>query len=234
MYMQDLSGYATAFGGIGALNEDINRTSDGTMDPNAKGSKFNTIGTYIKYIDASRIVPVKVYNQIVGYFHVHDMTASKKMRNMNDTDNMLVGSVNLFANINMNDNKRESAVRMITDVISDGILSNFSNRFVNNNQDFKRLIADCIVANGMINNNLNIQFIPAHHIIPFIVNENEEGFGESVLADALFPARLLLDLLISKLLLYMNKSGNRTLAFVRKGNRKVGPHVLSNECMLLG
>lgn len=222
MYMQDLSGYATAFGGIGALNEDINRTSDGIMDPNAKGSKFNTVGTYIKYIDASRIVPVKVYNQIVGYFHVHDMTASKKMRNMNDTDNMLIGSVNLFANINMNDNKKESAVRMITDVISDGILSNFSNRFVNNNQDFKKLIADCIVANGMINNNLNIQFIPASHIIPFIVNENEEGFGESVLADSLFPARLLLDLLISKLLLYMNKSGNRTLAFVRKGPIDVG------------
>ena len=222
MYQNDLAGYATAFGGIGALNEDFYGTSDGTIDPNTKGAKFNTVGTYIKYIDASRIVPVKVYNQIVGWFHVHDMTASKKMRSLNNQDNMLIGSVNLFANINMNDNKKESAVRMITDVISDGILSNFNKRFVNNNQDFKKLIADCIVANGMINNNLNIQFIPAHHIVPFMVNENEEGFGESILSDALFPARLLLDLLISKLLLYMNKSGNRTLAFVRKGPIDVG------------
>lgn len=217
MYKNSLNGYATTFGGIGALNDDFIATSDGTIDTNAKGGKFNTIGTYIKYIDASRIVPVKVYNQTVGYFHVHDTTASKKMRSMNNQDNMLIGSVNLFANINMNDNKKDSAVKMITDVISDGILSNFSNRFVNNNQEFKKLIADCIVANGMINNNLNIQFIPANHIIPFVVNENEDGFGESILADALFPARLLLDLMISKLLLYMNKSGNRTLAFVRKG-----------------
>lgn len=217
IYKSDLSGYATAFGGIGALNEDFYGTSDGTIDPSTKGSKFNTVGTYIKYIDASKIVPVKVYNQIVGWFHVHDMTASKKMRSMNNQDNMLIGSVNLFANINMNDNKKESAVKMITDVISDGILSNFDKKFVNNNQEFKKLIADCIVANGMINNNLNIQFIPAHHIVPFVINENEEGFGESILSDALFPARLLLDLLISKLLLYMNKSGNRTLAFVRKG-----------------
>ena len=38
-----------------------------------------------------------------------------------------------------------------------------------------------------------------------------------MLSDSLFPARLLLDLIISKMLLYMNKSGNRTLAFVRKG-----------------
>ena len=95
------------FGGIGALSEDINRTSDGTMDPSAKGSKFNTVGTYIKYSDASKIVPVKVYNQIVGWFHVHDTTASKKMRSMSNQDNMLIGSVNLFANINMNDNKKE-------------------------------------------------------------------------------------------------------------------------------
>ena len=217
MYMQDLNGYAATFGGVGKLDEKFYGTSDGTADPNTTGSKFNTVGTYIKYIDASRIVPVKVYNQVVGYFHVHDMTASKKARTMASADNMLIGSVNLFANINMNDNKKESAVRMITDVISDGILSNFSNRFVNNNLEFKKLIADCIVANGMINNNLNIQFIPANHIIPFLVNENEDGFGESILSDALFPARLLLDLLISKMLLYMNKSGNRTLAFVRKG-----------------
>ena len=217
MYMQDLNGYAATFGGVGKLDEKFYGTSDGTADPTVTGSKFNTVGTYIKYIDASRIVPVKVYNQIVGYFHVHDMTASKKARSMASADNMLIGSVNLFANINMNDNKKESAVRMITDVITDGILSNFSNRFVNNNIEFKKLIADCIVANGMINNNLNIQFIPANHIIPFLVNENEDGFGESILSDALFPARLLLDLLISKMLLYMNKSGNRTLAFVRKG-----------------
>ena len=217
IYMRDLNGYAATFGGVGKLDEKFYGTSDGTADPNTTGSKFNTVGTYIKYIDASRIVPVKVYNQIVGYFHVHDMTASKKARTMASADNMLIGSVNLFANINMNDNKKESAVRMITDVISDGILSNFSNRFVNNNLEFKKLIADCIVANGMINNNLNIQFIPANHIIPFLVNENEDGFGESILSDALFPARLLLDLLISKMLLYMNKSGNRTLAFVRKG-----------------
>lgn len=217
IYSSDLNGYASTFGGIGALNEDIYKTSDGTMDPTVKGSKFNTVGTYIKYIDASKIVPVKVYNQIIGYFHVHDTTASKKMQSINNQDNMLIGSVNLFANININDNKKESAVKMITDVISDGILSNFNNRFVNNNSEFKKLIADCIVANGLINNNMNIQFIPANHIIPFVINENEDGIGESILTDALFPARLLLDLLISKLLLYMNKSGNRTLAFVRKG-----------------
>lgn len=217
IYRSDLNGYAATFGGIGALNDGVPTTSDGTFDPNSKPSKFNTVGTYIKYIDANKIVPVKVYNQIVGYFYVHDTTASKKIQSMNNQDNMLIGSVNLFANINMNDNKKESAVKTITDVISDGILSNFDNRFVNNNSDFKKLIADCIVANGLVNNNMNIQFIPANHIIPFVINENEDGFGESILADALFPARLLLNLLISKLLLYMNKSGNRTLAFVRKG-----------------
>lgn len=219
IYMNDLSGYANTFGGVGKLNDKFYGVSDGTggIETNPKGSKFNTTGTYIKYIDASKIVPVKVYNQMVGYFHVHDATATKKANALHSDQNALMGSVNLFANINLNDNKREDAVRLIVDTISDGIIANFSNRFVNNNSEYKKLIADCIVANGMVNNNLQIQFIPASQIIPFVVNEDDDGIGQSILSDSLFPARLLLNLIISKMLLYMNKSGNRTLAFVRKG-----------------
>ena len=55
-----------------------------------------------------------------------------------------------------------------------------------------------------------------------------------MLQDALFPAKMLLSTIISKLLLYMNKSGNKTIAYVRKGNQKVGPLVFSNEYEALG
>ena len=100
---------------------------------------------------------------------------------------------------------------------------NFSNKFVNKNADFKKLIGDCIVANGFVNNAFQIQFIPAKYITSFTVNETEEGNGTSILQDALFPAKLLLSLLISKLLFYMNKIGNKTIAYIRKG--KLAPHI---------
>ena len=94
---------------------------------------------------------------------------------------------------------------------------NFSKKFVNKNVDFKRLIADCIVANGFVNTAFQIQFIPAKYIVSFSVNEDEDGMGQSILVDALFPAKMLLSVLVSKLLLYMNKSGNKTIAYIRKG-----------------
>ena len=69
----------------------------------------------------------------------------------------------------------------------------------------------------MVNNNFQIQFIPAKYIVPFIINEDENGSGESILQDALFPAKMLLSLVVNKLLTYMNKGGNRTIAHIKKG-----------------
>ena len=217
-YKNDLTGYANNFNSIGQLNDSAKVTADGTVDvSDVQPAKFNTTGTYLKFIDANRVVPVKVYNQIVGYFYVHDTTASKKASSIMTQTNSMLGATSLFAGLNMKDDKKDSAVRSIVNSITDGILSNFSNQFVNQNSDHKKLIADCIISNGLVNNSLQIQFIPATDMVPFIINEDEEGFGQSILADSLFPGRLLLDLIISKLLLYMNKSGSKTYAYVRKG-----------------
>ena len=221
-YQNDLSGYANTFGGIGRLDDSAQVTTDGTADTNeAHGEKFSLTGTYLKFIDASKVVPVKIYNQIIGYFYVHDTTASKKAGSLLSQQNSVLpgnfSSVQLFSGLNMNKDKKDNAVRSIVNTITDGILQNFSNKFVNKNAEHKRLIADCIIANGLVNNDLQIQFIPATDMVPFIVNEDEEGFGQSILADALFPGRLLLDLIISKMLLYMNKSGSKTYAYIKKG-----------------
>ena len=210
-YSASLQGYVNTFDGLGVMDDDkIIKTSNGVIDPNVKGSKFNTTGTYLKYIDASKLVPVKVYNRIVGYFHVHDTTASKKAKGIATGDAVMFNSINLFSSQNLLQTKKEDAVKTIVDTITDGILANFSNRFVNNNAEHKKLIADCIIANGLINNNLQIQFIPAEHIVSFAIDEDEDNGGQSMLSDSLFPARLLLDLIIRKMLLYMNKSVNRT------------------------
>jgi len=218
---ENLSSYKDVFSGIGVIEDEINNVPDGTFSNEIKPEKFNTQGSYIKYIDAGKLVPIRVYNQVIGYLHVHDMSASKKANVIDSAGSVqtnVLGGTNIFNSMmNMTADKRNHAVQTIVDSITDGILTNFSNKFVNKNADFKRLIADCIVANGFVNNAFQIQFIPAKYIIPFTVNENEDGIGQSILQDALFPAKMLLSLVVSKLLLYMNKSGNKTIAYVRKG-----------------
>ena len=241
-FMEDnIASYRQVFGGNGFIDEKLTATPEATFgNDNYTPEKFNVQGTYIKYIDANRIVPVKVYNQIIGYLHVHDTSATKKatglanMQTQVSTTNLIAPSSNVFSSVQLTEDKRNKAVQSIVDAVSDGIISNFSNKFVNKNADFKRLIADCIVANGLINSTFQIQFIPAKYITPFAINEDENGMGVSMLQDALFPAKMLLSTIIAKLLLYMNKSGNKTIAYVRKGNQKVGPLAFSNECEALG
>ena len=227
-FMEDnIASYRQVFGGNGFIDEKLAATPEATFgNDNYTPEKFNVQGTYIKYIDANRIVPVKVYNQIIGYLHVHDTSATKKatglanMQTQVSTTNLIAPSSNVFSSVQLTEDKRNKAVQSIVDAVSDGIISNFSNKFVNKNADFKRLIADCIVANGLINSTFQIQFIPAKYITPFAINEDENGMGVSMLQDSLFPAKMLLSTIIAKLLLYMNKSGNKTIAYVRKGNQK--------------
>lgn len=241
-FMEDnIASYRQVFGGNGFIDEKLAATPEATFgNDNYTPEKFNVQGTYIKYIDANRIVPVKVYNQIIGYLHVHDTSATKKatglanMQTQVSTTNLIAPSSNVFSSVQLTEDKRNKAVQSIVDAVSDGIISNFSNKFVNKNADFKRLIADCIVANGLINSTFQIQFIPAKYITPFAINEDENGMGVSMLQDSLFPAKMLLSTIIAKLLLYMNKSGNKTIAYVRKGPIDVstGNHVQRTIRML--
>ena len=220
---EKLTGYRELFAGNAVLEDKSIQTTDATAglaNMTGKPERFHTLGSYIKYIDANRLVPIKVYNQVVGYFHVHDMSARKKANTIQSgisQTNLITSTSNIFSSVSVADDTRQRATQAIVDAISDGIVTNFSNRFVNKHADFKKLIADCIVANGFVNEAFQIQFIPAKYIIAFPVNEDEDGIGQSILQDALFPAKMLLSVLVSKLLLYMNKSGNRTIAYVRKG-----------------
>ena len=219
-----LGGYRDTFSGNAVLGDDLMAsTTDATAAMNKIGAKpenFKTQGSYIKYIDANKLVPVKIYNEIIGYFHVHDMSAKKKASAIQSgimQTNIITSSSNVFSSVNVADDSRQRATQAIVDAVSNGIIMNFSSKFVNKNADFKKLIADCIVANGFVNQAFQIQFIPAKYIISFSINEDEDGIGQSMLQDSLFPAKMLLSVLVSKLLLYMNKAGSKTIAYVRKG-----------------
>ena len=216
----NIRSYRESYGG-NMVFDDKNVNADANLDPNAaKPEKFDTQGSYIKYIDANHLVPCRIYNQIIGYFHVHDMTVKKKAATMQmgtSQTNIIAKSSNLFSSTTLGDEGKQKASNALINAIADGIIANFSNKFVNKNSDFKKLIADCIVANGFVNNTFQIQFIPAKYIYAFPVNEDENGLGQSILQDAIFPAKMLLSLIVSKLLFYMNKSGSKTIAYVRRG-----------------
>lgn len=202
------------------LQEIADGGADGTYDPNdvshRSGEKFDVSGTYLKWIDYKYIIPVEILGKTVGYYHV--LTTKKAKTNLGGSGSILSNStMNLFSQVNVTEQKKEEAIQSIVSSISNAILDQFGAKFVRKNAAFKQLIADCIIANGLCNNDYMIQFIPADKIVVFKVNEDEQGHGESILQNSLFPAHLLLSLLVCKELNYINKSGNKTIAHISNG-----------------
>lgn len=121
----NMSAYSNIFQGFGILDDNISeKTADGTYST-LSPENFSATGTYIKYIDAAKLVPIKIYNQIIGYIHIHDTTANKKasMMNSNATarTNLLGANSNLFTNsTTMSEEKRVKAVQTIVDSVTDG------------------------------------------------------------------------------------------------------------------
>lgn len=216
--------YTSYFRSAGEIPDNID--TEGSLDTKSRGKKganFKVSGTYIKFIDAKNIIPIRIYNTLVGYYYIHNQqTAKKAQKAAQNKDTTLLNAQTIFSSANISEKKKEQVMNDIVDTIAGGILDSFSVKFVSKYAEHKKLIADCLIANGLVNNEYSIQFIPADCMTAFIINEDENGNGESILTESLFPAKLLLSLIVSKLLNYMNKSGNKTIAYVGKGPIDVG------------
>ena len=214
-------------------NPDVFQSPDGTYGVNQKshGGDFGSIkGTYLKWIDYKHMVPVEVLGRTVGYFHM--ITTTKRRKKGRGSDGAIgsvisESTVSLFNQSGASERRKEEAIQGIIDTISDAILDQFNARFVRKYAAIRDVIAECVIANGLVDNDYMIQFIPAERVIEFKINIDDEGHGESILTDAMFPAHQLLSITSCKLLNYINKGGSRTIAHISSGrtNRNSTNHV---------
>lgn len=193
------------------------KASDGTFDtsgknvqlksPNKKNkNEFNISGTYIKFIDPKNVIKVRILDEIVGYFYVDSKKVSKSKANVT------------FTNAEWTNISKQSTVEKVANMLASKVAKQFSSKFVSKHVVFKKLIADCIMANGIINTEYRIQFIPKDDMFEFKIRENASGDGTSVLSEALWPAKLLTSIRIRKTLNYVNKSGDKLISYIKRGS----------------
>lgn len=195
--------------------------SDGTYDTSKKTNgelatadkkhknKLNVTGTYMKFIEAKNMIKIKILDEVVGYFYVDSKKLSKSKANIT------------FSNAEWTNINKQSTIERVSSMLASKVAKQFSAKFVSDHIVFKKLIADCIMANGVVNTQYRIQFIPKDDIFEFKINEDTKGDGTSVLKDSLWPAKLLTSIRIRKTLNYINKSADKTIAYVRKGTADV-------------
>lgn len=191
------------------VHNELNKIGDGTYDAGGKNGAYDVSGTYIKFMSCRNIIPVEILDNTVGYFYIECTTMDKSKQPLN------------IGNMNMTNIKKQSPVETIADTLTKKISEQFSDKFVAKNERFKKLIADCIMANGVTNTAYKIQFIPAEDIIEFKINPDELNRGQSILADAAYPAKPLAAVSMRKTLNYINKSGDKTIMTVRGGNADI-------------
>lgn len=208
--------YKKLFGTPDTIKVESKFTADGTKDTSSiKSESFKEIhGTYIKYIDYKNIVPIQIFGETICYFYIH--TDQKKSTSTAGA-NLMTSSSSLFSSLNVSERKKQEAISSLIESISDGILTHFNKKLVIDNSNYKKIIADCIISNGLVDNEYKIQIIPAEDILEFKINETAEDEGESILSGSLFSAKLLLYFMIYSFLNYVNNSGDRTIAHVHKG-----------------
>lgn len=180
--------------------------TDGVKDINDadKDDEFDFINeVYVRLIDPRKIIPVKVMDQVIGYYFIHD-EPSKKVRSP-FTTNFIVDN-----KMNAKEVETEFMTRL-----TDKIVRDFDKKFLQENIKFRDTILNAIVYNDIYKKDLKFQFIPAEYITEFQVNEDEDGEGTSIITDSLFYAKLYLALLIFKMITIIARSNDQRIYYVK-------------------
>ena len=174
----------------------------GTYNDNEK--KFKDIADcYLKLIDSPHMIELKIMDKVLGYYYV-----------LEDDLKPISGVITSSLYYDKFDDL--SKQRSIIDKLVNRIVSAFDKKFLNDNAEFKDLIAESLMYYDLNNKRIKFQFIPVEYVCPFKVNENEIGNGTSILEPSLFYAKLYLMLLLFKIMSIVLYSNDTRVNYVKQ------------------
>lgn len=157
---------------------------------------------YIQLIEPTRMLPLKIMNQVIGYYYVvaEDITP-------------LSGMVSSTLYYSKFDEERKE--QNIIDSIAERIVQSFDKGFLKDNLKFKKTIVDAINHYNLNVNKLKFQFIPVEYVQTFKIDEDENGNGTSMIKKSLFYAKLYLMLLLFKIMSIILYSNDQKVNYIK-------------------
>ena len=167
-------------------------------------SEFDDIsGCYVKMIEPTRIMPIKIMDTVIGYYYVQDEDITP-----------LSGAIsNTLYYSKFDEHNKESTV---IDAIAGRVVKSFDKKFLKDNIKFKKTIIDCINYYNLNEKRLKFQFIPAEYICEFKIDVDMDGNGQSMLKKSLFYAKLYLMLLLFKIMSIILYSNDQRVNYVKQ------------------
>lgn len=200
----------------------IKFTTDAVVDTNNvkndKVENFSTVkGCYVKLITPKDIIPIKIMDNItIGYYYITE-NAVQPLVNRSTTGITSANSPSFTSVANTPENKTDLEKQMVGK-IADMVVKSFDKKFLEKNDKFKELIANCLMFDDLYKKNVQFQFIEKEYITEFTVNEDENGEGVSILADSLFYSKLYLALLLFKMITIITKSTDTKLYYIKNSS----------------
>lgn len=157
---------------------------------------------YVKLIDPMHILPIKIMDEIIGYYYIQD-------EEINPIAGVLTSTI-------YHDNTQNVADNSILSTIADTIVSAFDKKFLKDNIKFKKLIVEALNYYKLNNKKIKFQFIPKEYIRTFKINEDEHGNGTSIIEPSLFYAKLYLMLLLFKMMSIILNSNDTKVNYIKQ------------------
>lgn len=158
---------------------------------------------YIKMIEPTRIIPIKIMNKVIGYYYIQDEDITP-----------LSGAVsNTLYYSKFDEHRKESTV---IDAIASRVVKSFDKKFLHNNIKFKETIVECIQYYNLNEKRLKFQFIPVEYIQVFKIDEDVDGNGQSMIKKSLFYAKLYLMLLLFKIMTIILNSNDTKVNYIKQ------------------
>ena len=198
--------------GLNAICEDagITTTSSNNMFENIidgfspfnseDSTKFDKVkGCYIKWLNATQVLPIKVGSLLIGYYYIHYSNAN-------------ISNKTSFANgiIDISQTTTLSTSRDFMSQLSNLIVANMDAKFVQKNPDLIDEMASILMENQFRKKNVSFTYIPKEDIIPFKINIDTDGNGNSMFSRSIFNARLYTMLMMTNIITILNNRPSRT------------------------
>ena len=192
-----------------AMNDPTNRVymedgeEDKDKDENSDiGHEFENVkGIYLKILPATKLIPIRVDRNIIGYYYISDMTRPEEAGQRKNSG--LTGYTLRSPSVGYD---TFSPDRMFCEKLASKIINNFNLKFMKDNIALHQQIVSILESHKFNDAMLRFIFIPAEHVIQCTINKDGIGKGHSMLEPGLVTARMYMFLKLYSILYQINNS----------------------------
>ena len=170
--------------------------------------KVDFRGCHLEELLASKVIPFKLRDTLIGYFYVEDKYETSKTQNLSSVMDKINSSVY------MKNDKTNNAARvegLVIKAIGDKLIQAIDHRFINDNYDDLDIIYEFVKDNALHRDKKRVVFFHPDDVCEF---RRKEG---SIMKNCMFLAKLYILTLLSNVITNVTRGADRNIHYVKTG-----------------